>query len=177
MSMGWRHFVEVTFALASISGIALASDTPAAGDKEEPRCITGNPFGGKTCLESDGHTLNVADPSGKVIWRGEALPGPYFGPQCFTDIPSRIKVCVEGDGRHLKATDNKGNVLWRRDPFVDAKLNLYRTSEAPTINVIRAGNPRAPPGHSGPRVWIMFESSQFGEVDLATGEFTPEGQN
>jgi hypothetical protein len=61
---------------------------------------------------------------------------------------------------------------------VDGKLPLYRTPEAPTINVIRAGDFEIPPkGLLGHSVWIMFASSQFGQVDLRTGDFKVEGQN
>ena len=167
----------VTVALASFWGIAVSSaDTPTA--LKEPRCVTANRSGAKMCLESDGHTIDLVSTSGQIVSRSDALPGPYFGPQCVTDVPSEIKVCVERDGHHLRATAPTGKVLWRRDPFVDAKLPLYRTPEAPTINVIRTGNFEIlPRGESGRSVWIMFASSQFGEVDLNTGLFKVEGEN
>ena len=171
------HFLGVAFALALYGVAPAGTEPPKSLNRGEPRCITGNPFGGKTCLEGDGETLNATDANGKLVWRGKALPGPSFGPQCFTDTPSAIKVCIEDDGRHLTAMDGSGKILWRRDPFVDAKLALYRTNEAPTINVLRAGGIHPPPGHPGPRVWIMFASSQFGEVDITMGDFIPEGQN
>ena len=167
----------VTVALASFWGITVSSaDTPTA--VKEPRCVTVNRSGAKLCLESDGHTIDLVSISGQIVSRSDDLPGPYFGPQCVTDVPTEIKVCVERDGHHLRATAPTGKLLWRRDPFVDAKLPLYRTPQPPTINVIRAGNFIQPPrGQPGRTVWIMFESSQFGEVDLKSGDFLVEGEN
>jgi len=172
-----RHAPVVAVAVASMWGIAVSiADTPQSAVPKETRCVK-NSFGGKTCLDSDGYTLDIARADGKVIRIENALPGPYFGPQCVTDVVSGIKVCVEPDGHHLKAIGPSGSTLWRRNPFVDAKLPLYRTPEAPTINVIRVDGMRPPAGRSGQTVWIMFASSQFGEVELSTGEFKPEGQN
>jgi len=92
---------------------------------------------------------------------------------------------VERDGRHLVALDPRGMLLWIRDPFEDQQLCPYRTPR-PVISQVEAAElsetykpllARRGADTAHPFVTIKFDSSQFGLVDEATGDFFPEGQN
>lgn len=87
----------------------------------------------------------------------------------YKDATSNVIVYVETDGRHVVGIGPDGRMLWRKDPFVDAGLQPYRMAR-PTISYV---GPTRAPGRAG----IRFTSSQFGELDLATGTFSFLGQD
>jgi len=92
----------------------------------------------------------------------------------YKDPASKVIFYVETDGRHVVAISEDGKILWRKNPFVDAGLDPYRLAR-PTIECIGSkcqglsGNDKS--------VVVWFTSSQFGVIDIATGKFTPMGQN
>ena len=101
---------------------------------------------------------------------------PFRGPQTYKDADSGIIFYVESDGRHVTAISPDGKILWHRDPFVDAKLEPYRT---PHPMIIHIGKPVSwmTSGRTNSCVLINFDSSQAGTLDFKTGDFTFMGQN
>jgi hypothetical protein len=104
-------------------------------------------------------------------------PVVRYGAQTYKDPHSGIILYVESDARHVSAISRTGKLLWTRDPFKDAKLELYRTKypqiahigpEAKSVWV--QGNPRD-------FVNLGFNSSQFGLLRISDGEFFFGGQN
>jgi len=105
-------------------------------------------------------------------------PRQFSGPLTYKDPKSGIVFYVESDGRHVSAINSEGRILWCKDPFAEAKLEFYRTKE-PKIVYIGALNEwmiKAFMG-KGEFIAITFNSSQFGVLNVATGEFTFEGQD
>ena len=107
-------------------------------------------------------------------------------PYILRDVNSGITYEVEADGRHVSATDGDGALLWYRDPFSDAHLQYYRT-DTPIIVAFEFYT------RSGSEDWsykermlhnkgikkiinILFNSSQCGFMDPATGDFFFTGQ-
>jgi hypothetical protein len=86
----------------------------------------------------------------------------------YKDAATGTILYVETDGRHVVAISPEGNILWRKDPFIEGGLQPYRMAR-PTIAFI--GDAR------GGTVGIRFTSSQFGEIDIATGAFRFLGQD
>ncbi|HKF49281.1 MAG TPA: hypothetical protein VKB38_18115 [Terracidiphilus sp.] len=85
---------------------------------------------------------------------------------------------VESDGRHVAAISSKGEVLWNRDPFADAHLELYRTD---TPQIVFIGAPlkwmKSYEVGEGGFVTITYNSSQFGLLNIANGDFRGLGQD
>lgn len=102
----------------------------------------------------------------------------FSGPLTYKDPKSGTVFYVESDGRHVSAIDSEGRILWCKDPFADAKLEFYRTKE-PKIVYIGALNEVMTKvfKDKGEFIAITFNSSQFGALNMATGEFTFEGQD
>jgi hypothetical protein len=83
---------------------------------------------------------------------------------------------VEGDGRHLAAIARDGVVLWREDLFTQANLEQYRVEE-PKISRLGQASRSMLEGRVGGYIAVQFNSTQFGIVDVATGEFIFGGQD
>jgi hypothetical protein len=122
------------------------------------------------------HFHNNTSGSNWIVYGG---PVPISLPHTFVETNSGISFLVESDGRHITARGLDGKILWRRDPFADAHLEFYRTKN-PQIVYIGKANER------GEEYWkkqgkqvigINFNSSQFGEVDIKTGDFFFGGQD
>jgi hypothetical protein len=98
----------------------------------------------------------------------------------YKDKESGTIFYVESDGRHVVALDTDAKILWNRNPFVDGKLQPYRT-ERPVITYIGAPEKedaeRLKTTGSGKFVAISFNSTQFGVLDVKNGDFTFEGQD
>lgn len=105
---------------------------------------------------------------------------PFPGPQAYRDADSGIIFYVESDGRHVAALSKEGNVLWHRDPFTDSKLQLYRTKQP---RIVWIGQPQKwmveamSSKGAGRFISISYNSSQFGVIDIKTGDFTFMGQD
>ena len=92
---------------------------------------------------------------------------PISLPHTYKDAESGIVFYVESDGRHVSAISPAGQILWSRDPFADAHLPFYRTH---TPRIVFIGRWRG-------SVAISFDSTQSGDLDIKTGNFTFTGQN
>ena len=113
---------------------------------------------------------------------------PFRGPQAYEDRASGTIFYVESDGRHVAAISRDGRLLWVRDPFGDAHLSFYRT-ETPQIVYIGHGQLAGIQHVFGgaaalQKKWkedgtvaIRFNSSQFGDINMRTGEFVMLGQD
>ena len=109
----------------------------------------------------------------KAAPRRDGYPAVTNG-QAYKDAATGVIVYVETDGRHVVAISPDGRILWRKDPFVDAGLEPYRMAR-PTIDVVEKCGWQ--PGTKRNFLCMTFTSSQFGEMDIATGQFFPGGQD
>lgn len=107
-----------------------------------------------------------------VNWKEDAGPVPISLPYAYKDTESGIVLYVESDGRHVSAISPEGKLLWSRDPFADAHLEFYRTDKPRIVSIAT----QKIDGIKG-SIAISFDSSQFGNLDITTGDFTFGGQN
>jgi hypothetical protein len=105
----------------------------------------------------------------------EGIPPSVLG-LTYMDPATGVILYVETDGRHVAAISPEGKLLWLKNPFVDANLQPYRVPR-PTIFTMGHSNWTPPGGTKDAFVGLGFNSSQFGVINLRTGEFTFEGQN
>jgi hypothetical protein len=110
-------------------------------------------------------------------------------PYILTDLDAGVTYEVEADGRHVSATDRFGALLWYRDPFADARLEHYRTDKPCIVefDLHKRGVsdsedwtfPERTLGMHGVNRYISvsFNSSQFGLMDVTTGDFFFSGQD
>ena len=124
------------------------------------------------------------DPSGRVddrIW-------------VYDDPASGVALRVESDGRHLEEIDARGKSVWVDNPHMG--LPAYRVDppcifalgpKAHGMSILR-GSIRGystfrrrvvaiTEGATGHYVGLTFDNSQFGFVDVKSGDFIFEGQN
>ena len=105
--------------------------------------------------------------------------GVSAGPLAYKDRATGIIFYVESDGRHVTALDTDGKILWHRDPFADGKLEFYRT-KTPRIVYIGKTNEvgeKCAAAKGQKVIGIAFNCSQFGDLDIKTGNFTFRGQD
>jgi hypothetical protein len=104
---------------------------------------------------------------------------PHRGPMAYADRATETLFYVESDGRHLSAIAFSGKVLWTRNPFVEAHLKPYRVKNPQIVFIGRADPSSLPDGYDKKALFIgiSFESTQFGVVDAAKGDFTFQGQD
>jgi hypothetical protein len=109
-------------------------------------------------------------------------PGEPGKPLSYRDPRSGISFYVESDGRHLAALSPDGVLLWLRNPFEDSKMCPYRSARP----IIVAIEPSSPAGDAELArifkrkvrgIFVRFDSSQFGAVDIDSGDFFFMGQN
>ena len=103
-------------------------------------------------------------------------------PRTFKDDRTGVLFYVESDGQHVTAINGGGTILWHRDPFVDAGLKPYWRTAWPVIDSIgKTSDKRVETmkerGKKGPFIELGYNSSQFGLLDVTTGEFTFLGQD
>ena len=107
----------------------------------------------------------------------------FGGAQSYKDPESCIIFYVESDGRHLAAIDREGKILWHRDPFADAKLPIYpKYHLTNNTRIVYVGKVPEDEREYFARkqrkmIRINFISSQFGAVDIKTGQFEFLGQD
>lgn len=100
------------------------------------------------------------------------------------DNKAGITYYLESDKRHITAVDSKGSQIWRTDPFIDAKLELYRV-EKPIIQIFdfpsdswwNGFNGIKQFGKSSDFISIGYNSSQFGLLSKKEGKFIFLGQD
>lgn len=81
-----------------------------------------------------------------------------------------ILIYAETNGRKVSAIEvSSGRILWTVDPFIDWNLKSYRFSN-PVITSIKK---EKKPGW----IYIGFNSSQFGVIQLSNGKGYQGGQN
>jgi hypothetical protein len=122
------------------------------------------------------HFYNDISGSNWIVYGG---PVPISFPHTFIETNSGISFLVESDGRHITASGQDGRIFWRTDPFADAHLEFYRTKN-PQIIYIGKANKRTEEywlKKDKRFIGILYNSSQFGELDIKTGEFFLGGQD
>jgi hypothetical protein len=102
-------------------------------------------------------------------------PGVVCPPQTYKDSNSGLIFYVESDGRHVTAINPEGKILWTRNPFEDARLEPYR-NPMPRITWIGPVGENAL-GKTGTFIFIRFDSSQGGVMNVETGDFTYGGRD
>lgn len=146
-----------------------------ASDREPPGSTT------STFVDHKNNTVVYSNSVSGSNWtlKINPPPTPIPLPHIYKEAASGILFYVESDGRHVTAINPDGKILWSSDPFADAHLEFYRT-KTPRIVYIGKVSQRAESYWvaKGKRViGITFNSSQFGEIDMKTGEFMSGGRD
>jgi hypothetical protein len=74
----------------------------------------------------------------------------------------------------VSAIDSSGKKLWQTDPWKDNHINEYRFKR-PLIVMFDVWDGNW--AHIKNAIWIVYNNSQFGAIDKATGKFTWLGQD
>lgn len=114
------------------------------------------------------------------IPRDDVVSAGQFKARTYLDPQTKTVLYVETDGRHLSAIGPDGNLLWTRNPYVDTGSHYYRRKEVITyLGPLSAEYNRLMKKQNiaGPFIGIAFDSSQFGALDLKTGNFFNLGQD
>jgi hypothetical protein len=93
-------------------------------------------------------------------------------PKALVHPTTHIIYYLESDGRTVSAISPDGKILWQRDPLRDAGIGPYRVAK-PVINGFLFADKSPQPT----ALSIGYNSSQFGLLDLGTGDFQFHGQN
>ncbi len=110
--------------------------------------------------------------SGQYLVRSQ----PFIGALSYRSAEDENIYYVEGDGRHVVAMTCDGVLLWREDPFAQAELEPYRFDH-PRIVWIGEASQGPVDDRRGDFIAISYDSTQFGLIDTATGEFIFQGQD
>jgi hypothetical protein len=128
------------------------------------------------------------------------LAPPPLPPSVYRDAKSSITFYVESDGRHIAAIDDHGKILWVRNPYVDSDMCPYRSAhpfisslgpvvmgghialddaeiQRELLNEIKRGRRSPPPQANDRFVGLTFNSSNFGYLNIRTGDYYDMGQN
>jgi hypothetical protein len=110
----------------------------------------------------------------------------YYKGISVTEPVTGWTITVEKDGRHVSAHDTAGALQWRIDPLNESGVGYYRTPW-PTIDYMAvarnyAWDPNANIAqdrwpYDQPAVEIVYNSSQFIRVNLATAQVVFLGQD
>ena len=88
------------------------------------------------------------------------------------DSTNETEFILDADQIYIMAIDKDGRQLWRTDPWKDNYLEEYRV-ERPIIVRFYFTNNR-----SGEEViWIVYNNTQFGNINKLTGAFSWLGQD
>ena len=123
--------------------------------------------------KSGGDRTLAAEIAAELRRLGVTLPyEETLQPKALVHPTTHVIYYLESDGRTVSAISPEGKILWHRDPLRDAGIGPYRYAK-PVINgFIFADKTPEPKALS-----IGYTSTQFGLLDLATGDFEFHGQN
>jgi hypothetical protein len=112
--------------------------------------------------------------------RDDVVSAGQFKAHTYLDPQTQTVFYVETDGRHLSAIGPDGKLLWTRNPYVDTGSHYYRRKEV----IVYLGplsteyTQLMKKQHvAGPFIGIAFDSTQFGALDVKTGNFFNLGQD
>lgn len=90
------------------------------------------------------------------------------------------KYVLEKDYISITAYDDKKNILWKTDPYLDNRIHFYRTKRPKIIQFRFGRSPDYFPEKIMPGIkviWITYNNTQYGFIDLATGMYYFCGQD
>ncbi|MCL9807698.1 hypothetical protein NAT51_19425 [Flavobacterium amniphilum] len=90
------------------------------------------------------------------------------------DETTGIKFTLDSTQIYVSAIDKSGKQIWRTDPWKDNELTEYRVKR-PIIVEFKFINEKWKDNKKV--IWIVYNNSQFGTIDLTTGEFEWHGQD
>lgn len=92
-----------------------------------------------------------------------------------TDSISHNTFILDSAGIYITAVSSSGKQLWKTDPWKDNHLDAYRTKRPIIVGFYFGNNYQRIPKKEV--IWIIYNNTQFGEIDKKTGVFTFNGQD
>ncbi len=94
--------------------------------------------------------------------------------QTIIDTKTGTKFTLDSTQIFVDAFDKKGKLIWRTDPWKDKKLKEYRVKRPIIIQFKFANNKWT---FHKKAIWIVYNNTQFGTINLLSGKFTWLGQD
>ena len=133
-------------------------------------------YGREQALKDEQGAVNAGVSSEEVDQiRRIHLRDMYF-PIRVTDTETGITYEVQSDRRTIVAKKKDGTMIWKVNPFEDANLKPYRVKH-PFITYFGRSTIATQAGRGDRFLGVAFNSSQFGEINLANGSFVFSGQD
>jgi len=79
---------------------------------------------------------------------------------------------------YITAYDKAGKILWKADPYIDSKLEEYRVTRPVIVNLKFITSHWCYHGDDPKKtIWINYNNTQAGYIDLNSGKFHFCGQD
>lgn len=127
-----------------------------------------------------------------TVWEynnnGEVIGGSLYNngkpkkPKNITllDSTTNYKFVLEKDYIFITAYDDKKKILWKTDPYLDNRIHFYRTKRPRIIQFRFGKSPGYFPEKIKPGItviWVTYNNTQYGFIDLKTGAYYLCGQD
>jgi hypothetical protein len=90
------------------------------------------------------------------------------------DTTTDTKFTLDTTQIHITAFNKSGKQLWRTDPWKDNELMSYRVKRPIIVKFDFANNEQT---DNKKVIWIVYNNTQYGTIDIFTGKFTWFGQD
>jgi hypothetical protein len=87
---------------------------------------------------------------------------------------NKTKFTLDSTKIFITAVDSNGKQLWQTDPWKDTKLMTYRVKRPVIVRYELVKSERT---KNKEVIWIVYNNTQFGEIDKRTGKFHCHGQD
>ena len=122
-------------------------------------------------------TTIVYDGRGNVI-AGSFIKSVPPKPVTLTDTLTNFKYVLDSSHVYIAAYNANGDSLWKTDPWKDNNIPVYRTKRPIIVDIFIGKLGDFYKGKENERViWITYNNTQFGYVDLITGAYRFWGQD
>jgi hypothetical protein len=128
----------------------------------------------KEHIESEELAIKRGDSKDDIVRQRQRFLRLLMYPIRVTDNETGFVYVVAKDRRTISAMNSNGEIAWIANPFEDAKLRPYRFIH-PFIVYL---GPLRPQNNPRPfKLRVGFNSSQYGDIELASGKFHFCGQD
>lgn len=122
-------------------------------------------------------TTIIYDAHGNII-AGSFIRTVPPTPVTLTDTATNFNYILDSSHIFVTAYNDKGDSLWKTDPWKDNGVSAYRTKRPIIVDIFIGKLGDLYPAKKDDRViWITYNNTQFGYLDLKTGAYRFCGQD